>query len=216
MFRCVKVDVSNVDLKEWVFNFSHLSLRNIDAIKSQTLYTGMEIKVFTDGSTPNNGARDAIGGIGVFFGEDSPCNYSECFYSREQKITNNMMELMAIQKAIHIWNQNYSNTRLVIYTDSLYSLNCITKWAKSWEKNGWTRPSGAKPENLNLIRELYEAYSLQPIRFVHCNSHLQPPSDRTSESYKIWYGNYKADQLASNVCSVNDHNVSNKTKNGRL
>lgn len=175
----------------------------------------METMVFTDGSTPHNGSPDAIGGIGVFYTDDHPDNYSECFYSNSQRITNNMMELMAIKKAIRTWIKQSSTTALnslTIYTDSMYAINCVTKWASNWEKNGWTKGDGHVPENLTLIREIYDHYRLRPIQFIHCNSHLKPPTNKQSSEYEIWYGNYKADEMASSACKLmpNDSNVLNK------
>ena len=35
------------------------------------------IQVFTDGSCPNNGKKNAIAGIGIYFGENDPKNKSE-------------------------------------------------------------------------------------------------------------------------------------------
>ena len=39
---------------------------------------------------------------------------------------------------------------IVIFTDSEYSLNSLTKWYKNWENNGWLTSTG-NPVNLTTI-----------------------------------------------------------------
>ena len=55
-------------------------------------------------------------------------------------------------------------------------------------------------ENLAIIRELYDQFKLRPIKFIHCNSHMSPPKNKSSSEYTIWYGNFKADELATKAC----------------
>ena len=38
--------------------------------------------------------------------------------------------------------------KIILYSDSMYTINCATKWAIEWEKNGWKRKTG---DILNLI-----------------------------------------------------------------
>lgn len=70
--------------------------------------------------------------------------------------TNNECELTAIKNAIDYFNNNCDGD-LIIFSDSAYSINCVTQWAKNWEKNGWTRgKKHEKIENLELIKYIYE------------------------------------------------------------
>ena len=54
--------------------------------------------------------------------------------------TNNIMELTAAIKGLEASN----GTPSVIYTDSCYVKNGITKWVTSWKRNGW-KTSNSKP-----------------------------------------------------------------------
>ena len=48
------------------------------------------------------------------------------------------------------------NKETYIFTDSMYSLNCLTEWGDKWEKNGWKREvkgHDAEIKNLDLIKE---------------------------------------------------------------
>ena len=175
-------------------------------------------EAFTDGSTLGNGARNALGGIGVYFSgdyglENVSLNYAKFVIENPmlslQKATNNITELLGISIAIQLITQNYKtkyktdsleNLRIIIYSDSEYSINCITKWSPGWEKNGWQKKGGKKADreikNVELIKKLYKAYTTQRIKFVHVNSHTQEPRDKPPPEWRIWYGNEMADQLA--------------------
>lgn len=50
--------------------------------------------------------------------------------------TNNIAELNALKKALEI-AKNYNE--VTIYSDSMYAIDCITKWAYTWEKNNWVK-----------------------------------------------------------------------------
>lgn len=175
-------------------------------------------EAFTDGSTLGNGARNALGGIGVYFSgdyglENVSLNYAKFVIENPmlslQKATNNITELLGISIAIQLITQNYKtkyktdsleNLRIIIYSDSEYSINCITKWAAGWERNGWQKKGGKKADreikNVELIKKLYRAYTTQRIKFVHVNSHTREPSNKNSVEWRLWYGNEMADQLA--------------------
>jgi ribonuclease HI len=93
-----------------------------------------------------------------------------------------------------------SKFRIILYSDSEYSINCISKWAPNWERNGWQKKGGKKADreikNVELIKKLYKAYTTQRIKFVHINSHLKEPSNKNSVEWRLWYGNDMADRLA--------------------
>lgn len=175
-------------------------------------------EAFTDGSTLGNGGRHAKGGIGVYFPDNLnlknvSLNYAKFVIENPflelKEATNNITELLGISIAIQILtgkfkkeypNENISKLRIILYSDSEYSINCITKWAPNWEKNGWKKKGGKKGnreiKNLELIKKLYKAHTTQRIKFVHLNSHLKEPSNRNSVEWRLWHGNDMADRLA--------------------
>ena len=175
-------------------------------------------EAFTDGSTLGNGFKNALGGIGVYFPKAVGVNNVSLNYAKfvienpeyaMNKATNNITELLAISIAIQLLTNKFKREypgktidcfRIILYTDSEYSINCITKWAPTWQKNGWQKKTGKKSEreikNLDLIKKLYRAYTNQRIKFVHVNSHTREPSNKNSVEWQIWYGNEMADQLA--------------------
>ena len=89
------------------------------------------INVFTDGSCYNNGKKNAIAGIGIYFGNNDKRNVSERINGKQ---TNNTAELTAIVKVFDILKEELTqNNPIIIYSDSEYSI-IAAKWAVTWEK----------------------------------------------------------------------------------
>ena len=105
---------------------------------------------YTDGACKNNGAEDAIGGVGVFFGNGDKRNLS-CKFDGVQ--TNNRAELYAILKALEL-----CKTDIHIITDSLLSINVITG---VWEAS----------KNLDLIQKIKELSIGRIVNYEHCSGH---------------------------------------------
>ena len=63
--------------------------------------------------------------------------------------TNQRAELTAILRAL----QSVPVTQSVrIFSDSTYSINCISEWYKSWSSNGWRTRSGEPVMNQDIIK----------------------------------------------------------------
>jgi len=159
--------------------------------------------VFTDGSCLNNGKKHSTGGIGIFFSDNDPDNCGQSIDNDGNKITNQTMELIACVQAFRIIEGKITNglkfKMIYLYTDSTYMINCMSKWYTQWEKNGWKTSKGNDVENKELIKILYELKSKYIVIFKHVRSHMDEPSDKNSEEYKVWYGNYMADKLATDA-----------------
>ena len=158
-----------------------------------------EICIFTDGSSLNNQEKGKRrGGVGVFFGDDDERNISiPLKESVKNKVTNQVTELLACIKGIETINSCpiKKECQLVIYTDSMYIVNIMNKWAINWEKNNWTKSDGKIVDNIELVKKLYYYYQNGNIVFKHVRSHMKEPN-KDDPNYKIWYGNDKADKLA--------------------
>jgi ribonuclease HI len=158
-----------------------------------------EICIFTDGSSLNNQEKGKRrGGVGVFFGDNDERNISiPLKESDKNKVTNQVTELLACIKGIETINSSpiKKNCHLVIYTDSMYVINIMTKWAINWEKNNWTKRDGKIVDNIELVKKLYYYYQTGNIVFRHVRSHMKEP-EKNDPTYKMWYGNNKADKLA--------------------
>lgn len=69
----------------------------------------------------------------------------------EYDTTNNKMELMATIQALHSVK---SGSDVILYTDSKYVCNGITKWIYNWKRNNWKGVSGKAVKNLDLWKSL--------------------------------------------------------------
>ena len=162
----------------------------------------METKVldiFTDGAAWNNGRANCKGGYGVYIPEMN-VRMSE---KLESEPSNQRGELMAIKKGLEITKEYLS---VKIYTDSMYSMNCATKWCKNWEKNGWKSSKGENVKNQDIIRGILDLMKGREVCFEHVRSHQREPVRGSEEHYK-WKGNDIADKLASKSIELNVLNI---------
>ena len=161
-----------------------------------------KIIVFTDGSCINNGKKYAKAGYGIYFPNNEFDNVSKSFLN--QPITNQRAELYAILKTLQIIfdKDNISVDQVNIYTDSQYSMNCVTTWIKTWINNGWKSKDGKPVKNLDIIKPIHEYIKKNygKIFFYHVKAHTENKDFNS-------IGNDKADVLAKN--GLNQH-IENK------
>jgi ribonuclease HI len=127
--------------------------------------------IFCDGACRGNGTARAIAGWawaywpGLAVGE--PERYGAARLG--EPATNQRAELMALLEALRWWSGGAAGP-ITIYTDSMYTINCTSKWGAAWRKKGWKRDSGEPLQNLDIIRPLVELW--QPKwRLVHVRGH---------------------------------------------
>ena len=196
--------------KYFIVKENHNQKQNLDEqencnITSETPTKKEIINVFTDGSSINNGIKNKkhSGGIGIYV-ENTKEEISEKI---EDKITNNICELKACIRAINfiVDKPDYKNNVINIFSDSEYVINSITKWADNWKKNNWQKYNKQKKKrtdikNKELIINLHNLYHKYPVKFTHVKAHKSQPCHNSPE-YKLWYGNYMADKLATSAAN---------------
>lgn len=92
--------------------------------------------------------------------------------------TNIRMEGTAILNAI----KSASNEPCEIHTDSEFWVNVLTKWAPTWQKNGWRKKSG-EIKNLELVQELYELYQKSDVKLVWVKGHAGTELNELADFY---------------------------------
>jgi ribonuclease HI len=127
--------------------------------------------IFTDGSTCGNGQAWAYGGIGIFFPYGDALNICEPYL--HQNVTNNRCELYAIYFALGMIIPIIKKyKKVIIYSDSHYSIDSLTKWIHTWRKNEWKDSKGKPVSNQDLIKPIYKLLKIYPqIKFIHVRSH---------------------------------------------
>lgn len=107
------------------------------------------LEIWTDGSSLANGRKGARAGLGVYFGPNDPRNLAEKLPGDKQ--TNQRAELMAIRRAL----QSVPKAQTVrIYSDSKYSISCITEWSIGWDRKGWKTADGEDVKNHEIIQPI--------------------------------------------------------------
>jgi ribonuclease HI len=81
-------------------------------------------------------------------------SYLQMFWLYQPQ-TNQRGELLAIHQAVNIALEEFpdDNTELHIYTDSMYSKNCLTVWLPGWIQNNWNTSQGKPVVHRDLIEE---------------------------------------------------------------
>jgi ribonuclease HI len=127
------------------------------------------ITYFTDGScSPNPGA----GGFAVIKETEM------AILGSEEISTNIRMEGKAIIEALDDAHGN----ECVIYTDSEFWVNVITKWGSSWEANGW-RKKGSPIRNIDIVKAVYELYKNSKAELVWVRGHVGNVSNELADKW---------------------------------
>ncbi|XP_059837969.1 ribonuclease H1 [Hypanus sabinus] len=148
-------------------------------------YMGDAVAVYTDGCCTSNGKKQSRAGIGVYWGPGHSLNLSERLSGRQ---TNQRAEIVAACRAIE-QAKELNIEKLVIFTDSMFTINGITKWIKSWKSNGWKLSSGGSVINKQDFKRLDKLTSGINIEWMHVPGHAG------------FTGNEAADSLAKDGAS---------------
>ena len=119
-----------------------------------------------------------------------------------EKVTNNIMELKAVIKALNWIKSNGYNPddhRLYVYTDSQYVQLGVTEWMPTWIRNNWKNSSNKTVENKGLWEILNVLF-----RFEFKYLHIQ-----WVQGHDINRWNNMVDELCTNA--MLNYETSNKT-----
>lgn len=133
--------------------------------------------IFTDGASRGNPGPGGWGAIVIRDGEATELG------GREDRTTNNRMEIMAAVKALSILGNG--STPVGLYTDSRYLINGITKWAKDWAENGWKTKTKEDVLNKDLWEKLLAVSEGKEIAWNYVGGHSGIP------------GNERCDEIAT-------------------
>ena len=86
--------------------------------------------IYTDGACRNNGSKNARAGIGIHFSKKNTIPFDDISKPFIDNPTNQRAELKAILEALRLTKE--LSHKIIIYTDSEYSINCIERWFASW------------------------------------------------------------------------------------
>ena len=133
---------------------------------------------YTDGScSPNPGP----GGFAVIK------DMQPLIVGHDLNSTNIRMEGSALIAAM----KDADGAECVIYTDSEFWINVITKWAPGWAAKGWTK-KGGEIKNLDLVKEAYEIYGTSHATLTWVRGH---EGDAGNELADQWANKARSERL---------------------
>lgn len=143
------------------------------------------IEVYTDGGSRMTNYKIT---------EDTKCAYAFCFKRDNQIVkkivfgyglTNNQMELGAIFDALTYFVNKTED--IIIYSDSNYSIQTLTNWSNTWEKNGWKKSNGKEIKNLELIKDIKELMKkYNTVDFVKVKGHSTDEMNNITDEALNW------------------------------
>jgi ribonuclease HI len=135
----------------------------------------MPVTIYTDGACSGNPGPGGWAAILYYNGHEKELS------GGEKPTTNNRMELKA---AIEGLNALKAPRSVVLYTDSRYVMDGLTKWLPRWKANGWKTANKKPVKNEDLWRILDDAASRHKVDWRWVEGHSGDP------------GNERADVLA--------------------
>lgn len=120
------------------------------------------IEIFTDGSCLGNP------GPGGYCTIIKYKKYEKIFSAGYFLTTNNRMEILSAIVALEYLEKNYF---LIIYTDSQYLKQGITKWISIWKKKCWKTTSNKAVKNIDLWVRLHQLIQQHNIKWKWIKSH---------------------------------------------
>ena len=98
--------------------------------------------------------------------------------SEDGQTTNIRMEGKALIAAL----EDANGAECVIYSDSEFWINVVTKWAPGWQARGWKK-KGGEIKNLDIVQPLFELYTSSEADLRWVRGH---EGDEGNELADIW------------------------------
>ena len=155
-----------------------------------SFFAKVDYYVYTDGACIHNGKKNAKAGLGIYFGPDDPRNTYKPIIGKQ---TNNIAELTAIKDTYPLIQKDVqAGKKIVIYSDSIYGIRCLTTYGKKCADKKWVDDI----PNKHLVMETYQLYiDKLNVSFRHIKAHTG-----LNDIHSI--GNENADRLANQAIGV--------------
>ena len=138
-----------------------------------SLSTRKEVEIFTDGACSGNPGPGGWGAILRYRGVEKE------IAGHSPGTTNNRMEMTAVLEALKALKEP---CQVIIYTDSQYLRDGITKWIIKWKENGWKTASKLPVKNRDLWEALDQAIQRHEVNWVWIKGHnAHPENERCDE-----------------------------------
>lgn len=147
--------------------------------------TATEIQIYTDGSCINNPGP----GGWAFIITDQDGNTLLSDAGGETHTTNNQMEMWAVHRALNtlengrLFHALPPDVPAVLFSDSEYVINGLTKWRANWEAKGMKNGKNKPVKNVTLWKILYDqADKVSDVSFQWVRGHANNPFNETVDT----------------------------------
>ena len=133
-----------------------------------------QVEIYTDGACSGNPGAGGWGAILRCKGVEKELSGGEI------ETTNNRMELTAVIEALKALKKSCD---IILYTDSRYVMDGVTKWLPNWQSNGWRTSNKKTPvKNIDLWQSLESLIKNHHIKWVWVKGHNgHPENERVDE-----------------------------------
>lgn len=143
-----------------------------------------DVNIYCDGAcSPNPGKS----GTGMAIYEKG--QLTELWYGLHQSMgTNNTAELNGMLEAFKMADPLITQGKIVqVLSDSKYSIDCITKWAKGWQAKGWTRGRNEEIKNVDIIQACFALYQKLQNKLIitHVKGHANIEGNELSDRMAV-------------------------------
>ena len=97
--------------------------------------------------------------------------------------TNNMGELMAVLDLLR--QAKGAEDDLLVFCDSQYVINSLTKWMPSWKRRGWKKADGSPALNPDLWEQALEQEARHKITYVWVKGHAGHPENERCDQLAV-------------------------------
>lgn len=151
---------------------------------SRNVSNDADINIYCDGAcSPNPGKS----GTGIAIYQQS--TLIELWYGLyEANGTNNTAELNGMLEAFKLAKTFIKQGKHVqVFSDSKYSIDCITKWATGWKNKGWKKADGQPIKNPELVQACYSLYQeiKSNITINHVKGHANIEGNELSDRMAV-------------------------------
>lgn len=123
-------------------------------------------RIYTDGACSGNPGPGGWGTV-VYFADGG---VQELGGGDRGRTTNNRMEMQATIAGLEYYQASGQKEGVVLYTDSQYVINGITKWISGWKKKGWKSSTGKAVLNQDLWEAL-DALNSRKVEWRYVRGH---------------------------------------------
>jgi ribonuclease HI len=147
----------------------------------------MNIDIYTDGACQPNPGKTGSGVVIYNAGE-----VVKMFTGAHESLgTNNTAELTALEMGLIQASEILSDgsvANITLYSDSKYSIDCLTTWIDGWIKKGWKNSKKQDVKNKEIIQAMYKIYLpiKEQITIAHIKGHAGHEGNELSDRMAVY------------------------------